>query len=105
MGAIYQFFCPACGYDIEVSGGADSGMSSVTTTIVCEDCRELRDICISKDPQKALSPDGEGLRPDFEFDLRCKKCKGTNVKRWTDPGLCPKCGKMMDRVALVCNWD
>jgi hypothetical protein len=105
MGTIFQFHCPECGYDAEVSGGDDRGMRSVTTTIMCATCEELRDIEISKDPEIALLPDGSGFRPDFEVILRCKRCKGDNVSRWSSPGPCPKCGAIMDCIEPVIIWD
>lgn len=51
MGACYDFSCPNCGYSAQVSGGDDFGFHVVTTTIVCETCRELLDVGIGPYPQ------------------------------------------------------
>ena len=50
MGTTYDFICNACGYTTEASGGNDVGMICATTTILCQECRELYDIVISEEP-------------------------------------------------------
>lgn len=105
MGTIFQFLCSGCGYEVEVSGGIDCGRKSVTVTILCPSCKELRDVCISNEPEKALLPDVSGIRPDYDYVLECKKCKGRSVTPWYTPGPCPKCGITMDCVEPVIDWD
>jgi len=99
MGAYYDFSCPKCGYSARVSGGDDFGMLAVTTTIVCEDCRELSDIGIGS------SPIAKTKKP-ARVRLHCQKDKSHNVRRWKHPGACPKCGTTMvkpETIAVL--WD
>jgi hypothetical protein len=48
MAQIRQYRCPKCDYRAEVSGGEDRGLEIYTQTIVCKDCRELRDVPVRK---------------------------------------------------------
>jgi hypothetical protein len=79
MGTLHKYVCRSCGYYAEVSGGEDAGMESVTTTIVCEDCRRLYDIQIdahpfSKSPEEAL----------IAFPICCPRCAIHRVREWKE---------------------
>ena len=43
MGRSYWFECRRCGYRARVSGGADSGLTFLIQTMLCQDCMELSD--------------------------------------------------------------
>ncbi|MEZ0324451.1 MAG: hypothetical protein ACAH95_00970 [Fimbriimonas sp.] len=44
MAQIRQFRCPGCDYRAEVSGGEDRGLEVYTQTVVCNECKEIRDV-------------------------------------------------------------
>ena len=46
MGRLHKFECSNCSFSAEMSGGNDTGMICQTTTILCEDCKELYDVVI-----------------------------------------------------------
>lgn len=94
MGACFKFACPQCGYQAEVSGGDDSGLEDLTTTIVCIDCRQLHDVTIAK------RGDEETLRPPV-----CPKSARHVVKSWIRGGPCPRCNAPMIDQGLAFLWD
>lgn len=47
MGRTYQFECEKCGYRVKVAGGAAEGLEFTVQTILCCECRELRDAVTS----------------------------------------------------------
>jgi hypothetical protein len=96
MGSLYQFTCPACHYQVEVSGQRDAGMMVETETVVCLDCQKLYDVVI-RDLQKPLN---EGER-----QLRCPKSKKHRVSIWKDGGCCPKCGDVLRNDGETMLWD
>ena len=116
MGTSYQFICSKCDYEAVVSGGDDVGMACRTTTISCLDCGELFDAVISDQPwEKAAGPSDEELVcPGPESDetgdsvddeVRDSSNPDHQVRRWTFPGSCPKCGQGMTKGSGVVYWD
>jgi hypothetical protein len=99
MGTRYLFTCPSCGYSAEVSGGNDAGVSCAQTTISCETCRELRDVLISTDPSVVRQDEsGHPLKPDWEPpELKCPASGDHKIKWWSHPGLCPRCGDILEK--------
>lgn len=88
MGTLYGFFCPECGYSVEVSGGDDYGFFAAVTTIQCDKCHIIKDVVTSKTPE-----DKESYKPVSK--LKCPKCRGP-VKSW-DGEHCPKCNHIMQK--------
>jgi len=97
VGTLYQFRCKPCGYEAEVSGGQDCGMTSATVTVLCETCRELFDVVTSTDAIFA--------KPEREIPIRCPNDSAHSCQLWTSPGPCPKCGKTMVRGEETVLWD
>ena len=89
MGSLRMFRCEGCGYEAEISGGLDFGMASATWTIHCLDCCDLQDVVVSDEPWKVSE---EGWRPDT---YACDRDPKHKVSLWSDPGPCPKCGKVV----------
>ncbi len=93
MGSSSRFSCPACGYEALVSGGDDAGFSLLTTTVLCEECRELYDV-------ETGSPHaGRTTEP------ACPVTAAHRVSRWEHPGPCPRCGGRMDLQGTEVLWD
>jgi hypothetical protein len=44
MGRLYAFECAKCGFTARVSGGVDRGHLCFTQTVLCRDCKTLRDV-------------------------------------------------------------
>ena len=113
MGTRYQFICPKCQYEAVVSGGDDIGMAGQTTTIGCDDCRELYDVVTSETPweeppdldEESLVCPGSASWDDEEDDASEASNPDHRVRRWKDDGPCPKCGMSMSRGELVEHWD
>lgn len=95
MGCIKEFICTDCGYSVESSGGRDYGMQCATTTILCEDCKKLYDVTISKQPWDTES---------FHEPL-CPKVKSHRIRLWNYPDVCPKCGGEMKLGMNTTYWD
>jgi len=99
MGQYFQFWCDACGYDVEVSGGPDSGMAVATQTIACSKCKQLFDVVTSNEPWNASA---------IQEPLRCPRSRGSShrVAAWNGGDPCPRCNAIMRpaRVAAVL-WD
>ncbi len=89
MGALYNFGCGSCGYQAEVSGGQDAGMTQLTATIVCEDCQELYDVVTSENPLDCAR--------ENEIPIHCPESVFHHVRLWTYPGSCPRCGASLKR--------
>jgi hypothetical protein len=104
MGIHRQFICQSCGYEAIVSGGDGVGWACRTTTLSCQDCRELFDVVTSEQPWD----ESVGLS---DKELVCPRCRSAEsnrrhcVERWTAPGPCPKCGQVMDEGDVVECWD
>lgn len=99
MGRTFAFTCADCGYDVDVSGGSDSGMRFSTQTITCTVCKELTDVVT-----------GEGFKRDLftaEDDALpvCSRDPSHRIAAWAHPGFCPKCGGDMVRGQLAMLWD
>ena len=96
MGILHEFTCTGCHHRAELSGGDDVGMACMTTTILCEDCHELYDVVISEKPWEGAEKAREPSCPEHESHT---------VRRWTDPGPCPRCGETMERGGKTVMWD
>ena len=46
MGGLFEFKCPNCGYQAEVSGGEDCGFFARTETMVCKNCLQVVDVLV-----------------------------------------------------------
>ncbi|MBN1319662.1 MAG: hypothetical protein JXA87_02370 [Thermoleophilia bacterium] len=58
MADIYTFRCPGCGYEARVAGGPTATSMHYYETIVCRDCKELRDVAFA-----VRDDDGKGGGP------------------------------------------
>jgi predicted RNA-binding Zn-ribbon protein involved in translation (DUF1610 family) len=74
VGASHSYRCETCGYEEEISGGADVGMRLRTRTAVCRQCRRLVDtvVCYS---EGHLERD-----PDDAARIGCPRCGLTIAK-------------------------
>ncbi|MEN6487056.1 MAG: hypothetical protein ABFD98_19430 [Syntrophobacteraceae bacterium] len=101
MGFRYRYVCPACGYAVSVAGGDDYGFMGTTTTIACVECRRLYDVQIfNMGPCKML--------PDADLKMKppaCPRSRKHSVRKWSHPGPCPNCGKIMEREERTSFWD
>lgn len=108
MGRLYAFVCDDCGYEAEVAGGGDAGMSGVRKTMSCADCRQLVDVLVALVEPVLKSVE----RP------ACPICNGVRISPWGDadhpgpplPGVawgsCPRCsGSMRSDGELRLLWD
>jgi len=95
MGHSYFFKCAKCGYNAEVSGGDDIGMTCITTTILCEDCKKICDAVTGNAPRDLESPHAPV----------CPKKKSHRIRRWKHPDVCPRCGSEMERGEITTHWD
>lgn len=50
MGQWLNFVCDDCGYEVDVSGGPDTGMQISTQTMSCSNCHDLVDVVVSVYP-------------------------------------------------------
>lgn len=125
MGRVYAFVCPHCQYHANVSGGEEEGYHCTTQTIVCLDCKALHDVTVrvrvaetpAPKPSKLLAAKETHLPPMLLFGRpprtkwlklppRCPVFAGHQVKSWTTPGKCPRCGIYLERSALPFRvWD
>jgi hypothetical protein len=99
MGAVRIFRCEGCGYEAEIGGGLDFGLTAATWTVHCLDCRELRDFVVSNNLQEVS---GKDWKPKF---YRCMKNSKHRVELWSDPGPCPRCGKTLTGWETTLLWD
>ena len=102
MGCRLRFTCTACEYTAEVSGGDDSGMAHLTTTIVCEDCKELSDILTG---YLVETEEGRMFKNEPPSKFECGRSHKHRIRRWTTGDPCPKCGKPMDEGEATVLWD
>ena len=127
MGSIYSFSCSSCGYEAEVSGGADCGHAVRTQTVVCEGCRDLFDIVIGTTddgerplPGGGLLESGEdcfGAAEDEVIQVnvsppmrapkgkRCPECRSRRLFVWSASNGCPKCRAAVKRSGPTIMWD
>ena len=126
MGRTHHFECPFCQYRAQVSGGADSGVHCEVQTVVCRDCRELRDVFTKlrrrdEAEQKIKFPGF--FRPEIppvilhdvsagrrliwqKFRLACPVDARHFVEPWKEPGRCPRCGNYLEKNGLPFRfWD
>jgi len=113
MGIKYKFTCSYCVYQVVTSGGADSGLKSLTDTIYCKDCDSISDVKI-RDGIKAnwTAPTLEKKlinnvsiihHDDVSLPLVCPQCESINTELWD--GTCPKCKRLMVCGEAVVFWD
>lgn len=102
MGSRSQFTCLACRYSAEVSGGDDCGMEVRTTTVFCEDCKELSDIFTGYHPWREEAAQHRGEKPP---EFRCERSRKHKIRRWTAADPCPKCGGKMENEGATVLWD
>lgn len=104
MGSSHEFFCPDCGYPATVSGGDDSGLTCLTTTISCADCGALYDIVLKSWERGERPPRTSTIDPDLP--ISCPESADHVVNRWRHPGPCPKCGtEMAKHEGRGVDWD
>jgi len=94
MGSTYRYVCPKCDYSAEVFGGGDIGMLCETTTILCNDCKELYDVITKYHGEKKQK-------------LLCPEINDHNVRKWKFFDICSVCGEMMkeDMFFPRAMWD
>jgi hypothetical protein len=97
MVKLYKFYCDACGYEAIVSGQNGRDEINSGLTIHCEDCKELYEI----EDQGSYTIKQKA----FYKKARCPESFTHQFRIWTDPGVCPKCGKPMRKGDLVVSWD
>ena len=134
MGRTYLFECSKCGYQSNVSGGADTGFEFCVQTAACRDCRILFDSVVRwrvpdtglktvSEVQRAHLRKAEEPAPTFEaalsrlplmgkklkwmpFKIRCHVSANHRVRPWNEPGKCPRCGNFMEKNSLPFRyWD
>jgi hypothetical protein len=103
MGRSYCFECSKCGYRATVAGCADGGVSFEVQTIVCRECRDLRDVVtrVKQEPSSGLSKTAAGKRgrrvnrlltgeapPSFELVLNRLPPAGAKRLRWVPYEIC-----------------
>jgi hypothetical protein len=99
MGQVFGFRCRICGYEAQVSGGPDVGMTCLTQTVSCNDCCQLFDVRVWDTPWDQRSKKTVRKVP-------CPKCGASTLKPWDHPGPCPRCGRSsLDRGDLILIWD
>jgi uncharacterized paraquat-inducible protein A len=87
MGNAYECQCvnPACGYEAVISGGKAFGMLSKVETMVCLDCKELRDVEIAR-----TAPTKSGFKA---MKKKCGECGSVKLRKfYKSKTRCPKCG-------------
>ncbi len=103
MGYRHTVNCTQCNYETVVSGGDDGGMRCTTTTISCQECRELFDVVTSRQPwdgsaglsdEELVCPRSARAEADGDEDTVGSSPRHV-VRRWKFPGPCPKCGEAM----------
>ena len=105
MGCDFEFRCPACGYEAEVSGGPDCGMACATETILCKTCGEIRDV-VTHSPDLGNFPPRESEDgSSTAAPLRCPEGQAHDVVRWSRQWPCPKCGESMKQGDPTVLWD
>lgn len=93
MATLFEYKCKCCGYTVSANPkGHDMIMSSELYSYLCEDCKEIVDVCY---------PYGENSKK-----LACPKCGTENVQKWNpQKGKCPKCGGNMEKTGTVIMVD
>ena len=97
MGALYRHRCGACGYDVQVAGGASQGWYARTVTVSCGECQALYD--------RAVETWSAGFETEGTREPRCPRSGDHAVAEWTAGGPCPRCGTAMDEAEFVAFWD
>ena len=96
MGTSYQFKCPQCDFEAEVSGEGYAGMMCTTITIHCLDCHDLYDVVDS------VMGDNSLFKPK---KVRCPEKAKHRWEAWTHPGPCPSCGTTLVKGESTMIWD
>jgi uncharacterized paraquat-inducible protein A len=101
MGSFHHFRCEGCGYEAEVCGGSDGGLTFMAQTAYCPTCRELVDVIT-----------GYFMRFDYageEIDRRgvnqCSHCGCMDHTPWIASDGCPRCGSVMVNEGSVLDWE
>jgi hypothetical protein len=47
MGQWFRFVCDTCGYEVQVSGGPDAGVTVSVQTMSCSGCSNLVDVIVN----------------------------------------------------------
>ena len=89
-----------CGYEAQVSGGEDMGMSVRTLTMICTKCEALVDVIVGP-PMPDMHLDDEIK----DIIGKCSTCKGTQVTKWPESQPCPKCNCSMKQGEMTILWD
>ena len=122
MGQTYVFECEKCKYHTKVSGGQAEGMEFTVQTILCLNCREVRDAVTSakvplESPPSPTPPSMQALINRLlltgrietrweHYELSCVVSPEHVVRPWKDPGSCPKCGVFLERSGIPFRqWD
>jgi hypothetical protein len=101
MGAYYTFTCKGCGYEAEVSGGKDRGISASIQTLICKDCSIFVDVLVGH-YDRDVRTRKEIFIPETG---KCPECSGSNLEEWKTDSLCPKCSGEMERGEMFAIWD
>jgi hypothetical protein len=101
MGCCLPFRCPACAFEITVSGGPDMGMACYTQTIHCTQCEHVGDV-VTLRFERGEWPAGERDPADVP---PCPANASHDVVLWSKGGPCPKCGTAMAQGADSILWD
>jgi hypothetical protein len=104
LGTTLAFHCERCGYQAQVSGGGDAGLSAITQTVSCRRCRQLSDILVEW-VEGMPRPSHEPFPPRQDRLGCCRHCGSRAVDPWTSGGPCPRCGGRMHEGDEVCLWD
>lgn len=103
MGAMYEFVCPGCSYQVEVRDGRDVGMVAVLESMTCVPCHEVVNVLVG-----SLGEVGKptGLPDDTDEYLgNGPRCMGTKLTTWSPEHPCPRCGKEMAIGGSGTMWD
>lgn len=93
MGSAFKFTCSQCGYEAEISGGADCGIEAATETMVCNACRALVDVLVASKNREIDHP-------------HCPECHSGNVVKWDARRRpCPRCSGLMNQGDIAMFWD
>ena len=88
MGQQFRFRCTSCRYYADVGGGEETGMECTMTTIVCVECRVVRDVVT----RTWINGDYDA---GTDRPIRCTRRARHTVRVWQRGDACPKCGSAM----------
>ena len=117
MGTLFQFRCPRCGYEAQVSGGLGWGILAVTHTVSCPTCTELSDMIVAEEPwefsewmeRECVDRDDADAKaaqaPWMPEKIRCDLHHRHKASLWSHPGPCPRCGTTLAKGEMTVLWD